>query len=72
MTTLGLLGKTLPFLITELRTALVVAFAVVIVELGLISWVRWKFMDASLGLATLQVGFGGALVFATGILIGAG
>lgn len=72
MTTLGGLGHTLPFLIPALRPALVVAFAVVVVELAIISWVRWKFMDTSPVRATLQVALGGALVFATGVLIGAG
>ena len=72
MTTLGGLGHTLPFLIATLWPALIVAFFVVVVELAVISWVRWKYMDTSLTRATLQVALGGALVFATGILIGAG
>jgi rubrerythrin len=72
MTTLGGLGHTLPFLISSLWTALSVAFAVVVVELAVISWVRWKYMDTSPVRAGLQVALGGALVFATGILIGAG
>jgi len=72
MTTLGGLGHTLPFLIPSLWTALSVAFAVVVVELAVISWVRWKYMDTSPVRAGLQVALGGALVFATGILIGAG
>ena len=72
MTTVGGLGHTLPFLIPTLWTALVVAFCVVVVELAVISWVRWKYMETSPVRATLQVALGGALVFATGILIGAG
>jgi rubrerythrin len=72
MTTIGGLGHTLPFLIPQLWTALSFAFAVVIIELAVISWVRWKYMDTSPVRATLQVALGGALVFATGILIGAG
>jgi rubrerythrin len=72
MTTLGGLGHTLPFLIPNLWVALSVAFVVVVVELAVISWVRWKYMDTSLTRATLQVALGGALVFATGVLIGAG
>jgi hypothetical protein len=43
---------------------------VVIVELAVISWVRWKYMDTPPLSATLQVAFGGAVVFAVGILIG--
>jgi rubrerythrin len=70
MTTLGGIGHTLPFLIPAFWTAMTVAIGVVIVELGLISWVRWKYMDTPLVPATMQVAFGGALVFAVGILIG--
>ncbi|MCX7380595.1 MAG: rubrerythrin [Alphaproteobacteria bacterium] len=70
MTTLGGIGHTLPFLIPGFLTATIVAAAVVIVELGIITWIRWKFMDTSPLSAAMQVGFGGALVFATGILIG--
>jgi rubrerythrin len=72
MTTLGGLGHTLPFLIPSLHLALIVAICVVVVELSVISWIRWRFMDTTPIRATLQVALGGALVFATGVLIGAG
>jgi erythrin-vacuolar iron transport family protein len=70
MTTIGGIGHTLPFLIPTFWTAMVVAIGVVVVELGIISWVRWKYMDTPPLSATMQVAFGGALVFACGILIG--
>jgi rubrerythrin len=70
MTAAGGLGHTLPFLIPAFWTATAVAIAVVILELAAISWVRARYMDTSPISATLQVAFGGALVFATGILIG--
>jgi erythrin-vacuolar iron transport family protein len=70
MTTAGGIGHTLPFLIPSFWTAMVVAIAVVIVELAVISWVRWKYMDTPPLSATLQVAFGGALVFGVGVLIG--
>jgi hypothetical protein len=70
MTTLGGIGHTLPFLIPSFWTAMVVAVAVVVVELAAISWIRWKYMDTPPVSAAFQVAFGGALVFATGILIG--
>ena len=70
MTTLGGIGHTLPFLIPSFWTAMSVAVAVVVVELGVITWVRWRYMDTPPVSAALQVGFGGALVFATGVLIG--
>ena len=70
MTTLGGIGHTLPFLIYDFWTAMAVAISVVIVELSVISWIRWKYMDTPPLAATMQVAFGGALVFATGIVIG--
>lgn len=70
MTTIGGLGHSLPFLIPNFHLALGIAMAVVVVELAVISWVRWKYMDTPPVAATLQVAFGGALVFATGVLIG--
>jgi rubrerythrin len=70
MTTLGGIGHTLPFLIPAFHTAIAVAIAVVVVELGVISWIRWRYMDTPPISATLQVALGGALVFATGVLIG--
>lgn len=70
MTTLGGIGHTLPFLIHDFHVALAVAIAVVLVELGIITWVRHRFMDTPVFSAALQVGLGGALVFITGILIG--
>jgi VIT1/CCC1 family predicted Fe2+/Mn2+ transporter len=70
MTTLGGIGHTLPFLIPDFRLALAVAIIVVIIELGVITWVRHRYMDTPILPAALQVGLGGALVFITGILIG--
>ena len=72
MTTAGGIGHTLPYLIPSFFTATVLAIAVVVVELGVISWIRWKYMDTPPVSAALQVAFGGALVFATGVLIGSG
>ncbi len=70
MTTAGGIGHTLPFLIPSFWTATCVAMAVVVVELAIISWIRWRYMDTPPLAATVQVAFGGALVFAVGILIG--
>jgi len=70
MTALGGLGHTLPYLIPEYRTATGIAAGIVIVELGVISWIRHRFMDTSLTSALFQVMVGGFLVFLTGILIG--
>jgi erythrin-vacuolar iron transport family protein len=70
MTALGGIGHTLPYLIPSFRTATSVAVCVVLVELGLISWIRHRFMDTPLVSAVLQIALGGALVFLAGILIG--
>jgi rubrerythrin len=70
MTTVGGLGHTLPYLLPNVHLATWVAVAVVLVELGIISWVRHRFMDTPLGSAVLQVALGGALVFLAGVLIG--
>jgi VIT1/CCC1 family predicted Fe2+/Mn2+ transporter len=70
MTTLGGIGHTLPFLIKDFPLALAIAIVVVLVELGVITWVRHRYMDTPTFSAALQVGLGGALVFITGVLIG--
>jgi len=70
MTFLGGLGHTLPFLVPDFRVALIAAIAVVVVELAVITWVRHRYMDTPTLSAALQVGLGGALVFATGVLLG--
>nr|WP_321403048.1 ferritin family protein [uncultured Desulfobacter sp.] len=70
MTTLGGIGHTLPFLITGFHLAMSVAFAVVIFELALITWIRSHYMKTPIFSAAMQVVLGGVLVFLTGILIG--
>jgi erythrin-vacuolar iron transport family protein len=70
MTTAGGLGHTLPFIISDFHVAFIAAVCVVIVELGIISWVRHRYMDTPLFSSALQVIVGGTLVFAVGILIG--
>ncbi|MBX9826859.1 MAG: rubrerythrin [Xanthobacteraceae bacterium] len=70
MTAIGGLGHTLPYLIPAFWTATVVAIAVVVIELAVISWIRHRYMDTPLLSAAFQVMVGGALVFLAGILIG--
>lgn len=72
MTTLGGLGHTMPFLIGDFHSALIVACLVVAVELAVISWIRKRNMDTPLFAAVFQVVVGGVLVFLVGWLIGAG
>jgi hypothetical protein len=47
-----------------------VAFGVVGFELLAISFIRYRYFDMSFLMSALQVVLGGALVFASGILIG--
>jgi rubrerythrin len=70
MTAVGGLGHTLPYLIPHFYTATAIAIAVVIVELGVIAWIRNRYMDTPLTSAVFQVVVGGVLVFLAGILIG--
>src|SRR5580700_1417768 len=70
MTTLGGIGHTLPFLITNFFLAMLIAVIVVAIELGVIAWIRNHFMDTPLLAAIFQVVLGGVLVFIAGILIG--
>jgi len=70
MTTVGGIGHTLPYLLRDVTTATWVAVAVVLAELGVISWIRHRFMDTPWASAAIQVVLGGVLVFLVGILIG--
>ncbi len=70
MTATGGIGHTLPFLIRDFHLAFIVAVVVVALELGVIAWVRNKYMDTPLLSAAFQVVVGGVLVFVTGIWIG--
>jgi len=70
MTAIGGVGHTLPFLVSDFRLAFWMAGAIVFAELGTITWIRKRYMDTPWFSAAVQVGVGGALVFATGVLIG--
>ncbi len=72
MTFCGGIGHTLPYLIPHFFTATVVALVVVVVELLAIAWIQWRYMETPPLSAAAKVVFGGALVLATGILIGSG
>lgn len=69
-TFVGGILHTLPFLLPQVSVALYVAFAVVGVELLAISFIRYRYFRMSFLLSALQVILGGALVFASGVLIG--
>ena len=69
-TALGGLFHSLPFLISDVNKALIVAGAVVAVELFVIAWVRYRFLKVSLRSSLIAVTLGGAIVVAIGVLIG--
>ena len=70
MTAIGGLGHTLPYLIPHFYTATAVSVMVVFVELGVISYIRYRYMDTPFLAAAFQIVVGGLLVFLAGILIG--
>ena len=70
MTFLGGIGHTLPFLIPNFHTAMVVAIIVVIIELISIAWIRKRYMKTSFWKACIQVIIGGTIVLFAGVLIG--
>ncbi len=69
-TFVGGIMHTLPFLLPDIGLALYLAFAVVGIELLAISYIRYRYFAMSFFVSALQVILGGALVFASGVLIG--
>lgn len=70
MTFVGGFLHTLPFLISNVHTALTWAYVVVGIELIVIALIRHRYFKTSFALSCLQVIVGGGLVFAAGVLIG--
>jgi erythrin-vacuolar iron transport family protein len=60
----------LPFVISDLNTALLVASFTVGCELIAIAWIRKRFLDVSLRSSLIQVTLGGTIVAVTGAMIG--
>ena len=76
MTAIGGLGHSLPYLVPDawpnaFWTATAISGVVVFIELWIIAWVRARYMDTPMLKAIFQIVLGGAIVLATGILIGA-
>jgi len=69
-TAFGGVFHSLPFIIQNVHTALIVAGVVVGIELFVISWVRYRFLNVPLRNSMLMVTCGGAIVVAIGVLIG--
>jgi VIT1/CCC1 family predicted Fe2+/Mn2+ transporter len=60
----------LPFLISDVGTALAVAYPIVGAELVAIAWIRRRFLSVPLSQSLLQVTLAGAMVAAVGVAVG--
>lgn len=69
-TALGGIFHSLPFIISNVNHALIVAGVVVAIELFVIAWVRYRFLHVSLRSSLIVVTLGGMIVLAIGVLIG--
>src|ERR1700712_1128482 len=69
-TAFGGMLHTLPFLIPNMHVALRTAYIVVILELLIIAFIRYKYMETPLAQTISQVVIGGGIVFAVGIWLG--
>ena len=70
MTTLGGVFHTLPFIISNVNRALIVAGVVVAFELLAIAWIRHRFFNVSMRRSLLVVAVGGAIALGVGVAIG--
>jgi erythrin-vacuolar iron transport family protein len=70
MTTVGGVFHTLPFIISDVHKALLVAGCVVAFELFAIAWVRKQFLHVSMRSSLLVVTVGGAIALAIGVGLG--
>jgi erythrin-vacuolar iron transport family protein len=69
-TFIGGTAHALPFLISNVHTALAVAYPVVACELLVIAWVRKRYLKVPLASSLVQVTLAGALVAAVGVAVG--
>ena len=69
-TTFGGMLHTLPFLIHNVSVALHTAYVVVMFELIVIAYIRYRYMKTPLLKTVLQVIVGGGIVFVIGIVLG--
>ena len=69
-TFIGGTAHALPFLISDVGTALAIAYPVVAVELVAIAWIRKRFQNVSLHQSLIQVTLGGIMVAAVGFFVG--
>ncbi len=70
MTVLGSIFHTLPFLISDVKTALIVAGLVVAVELFVIAWIRKRFLGVPTRSSLLFIGTGMVICLSIGVALG--
>ena len=70
MTFVGGSGHTLPFLVSDFRLALIIAYVVVAIELIAIAAIRHQFFGTRWLVSIMQVVGGGLLVVAAGLIFG--
>jgi hypothetical protein len=70
MTVLGSIFHTLPFIISDVNKALVVAGAVVAIELFAIAWIRNRFLGIPMRSSLIFVAVGGVISLAIGVGLG--
>ena len=71
MTVLGSIFHTLPFIISDVKKALIVAGAVVALELFAIAWIRYRFLGIPMRSSLIFVAVGGVISLAIGVGLGA-
>ncbi len=69
-TFIGGILHALPFLISNVQTALMIVYPIVLFELFAIAWVRKKFLQVSLAKSLTHVTLAGIIVSLFGIIIG--
>jgi len=70
-TFLGGVVHTLPFLIAQYRTALLLAFAAIACELLALAWIRWRFFSTGFVRSFASITLGGAVIVALRAALGA-
>ncbi len=69
-TFIGGSAHALPFLISDVGTALAVAYPIVAAELVAIAWIRRRFLSVPLTQSLLQVTLAGVMVAGVGVAVG--
>jgi VIT1/CCC1 family predicted Fe2+/Mn2+ transporter len=70
-TCLGGIVHTLPFLIPEYRTALLVALATIALELMALAWIRWRFFGIGFARSFASIALGGVIIVGISAALGA-